>query len=57
MQSLRLTTYQGKQIDVAFNPHSRRWERIDPESELMPGETPIRMYWANALARYVTIPD
>jgi len=57
MQGLMLTTYQGLTMLVSFNPATRQWERIYPESELMPGECPITMYWSRSLGRYVTIPD
>ena len=57
MQSLMLTTNQGPRILVAYNPTTRQWERIYPESELLPGEEPITMYWCQSAGRYVTIPD
>ena len=57
MQGLMLTTCQGQQIRVSYNPITRHWERIYPESELMPGENPITLYWANGLGRYVSIPN
>ena len=41
---------------VAFNPLSRRYEEVCPESELMPGETIIRMCYHRSAGRYVTIP-
>ena len=50
-------TYEGQTKLVAFNPIDRRWETVYPESELMPGETPIMLYWCNSAKRYFSIPD
>lgn len=40
---------------VAFNPASRRYEEVYPESELA-GEQVITMYWCQSAERYVTVP-
>lgn len=41
---------------VAFNPITRRYEEVYPESEL--GDEPvITMYWCRAAGCYVTIPE
>lgn len=41
---------------VAFNPATRRYEEVTPESE-MAGEKVITMYWCRAAGCYVTIPE
>ena len=41
---------------VAFNPATRRYEEVYPESE-MAGEQIITMYWCRAAGCYVTIPE
>ena len=49
------TSYDGDRIEVAWNPLTRRWERVYPESELGDQE-PTVMYWCRSAGRYVTIP-
>lgn len=39
----------------AFNPITRRYEEVDPESETGDDQV-ITMYWCQAAGRYVTIP-
>jgi hypothetical protein len=33
-----------------------KWEFIDPEGELIPGETIVKLYYCKRLDGYVTIP-
>jgi len=41
---------------VAFNPISRRFEEVWPESETG-DDTVITMYWCQSAGRYVTVPE
>lgn len=49
------TTYDGPEIEVAWNAHTRRWERVYPETELG-GQSTITMFWCRFAERYITIP-
>ncbi len=52
------TTFYGEStIEVAWNPHHRRFEPIYPESEGYDEATRIEMTWCPAAGRYVTIPN
>jgi hypothetical protein len=48
--------YQGDELWSAINPLTGKRELIDPEGELMPGETIIKLYYCKPLDGYVTIP-
>ena len=48
--------YQGDQLWSAVNPLTGNREIIDPESELVSGETIIKLYYCKQLDGYVTIP-
>lgn len=41
---------------VAFNPATRRYEDVYPESELA-GEQVITMYWCQSAGMYMTVPE
>lgn len=51
-----MTTRTTDTINVAFNPATRRYEEVYPESE-MAGEQIIAMYWCQSAERYVTVPE
>ena len=51
-----LTRYQGRTIDVAMNPVTKRVEIVYPEDEVPAGHT-ITMHWSNSLERYISIPE
>ncbi len=51
-----MTTYAGPRIEVAWNPATRRWEDIWPESEGYDWERKIPMVWCLSAGRDVTIP-
>jgi hypothetical protein len=48
--------YQGDEIWSAVSPASGKREMIDPEGELIPGETIIKRYWCKRLDGYVSVP-
>ena len=48
--------YQGDEIWSAVNPAGGKRELIDPESEFLPGETIVKLYYCKRLDGYVTIP-
>jgi hypothetical protein len=48
--------YQGDELWSAVNPMTGKREPIDPEGELIPGETIIKLYYCRHLDGYVTIP-
>jgi hypothetical protein len=48
--------YQGDQLWTAVNPSTGKREIVDPEGELIPGETIIKLYYCKRLDGYVTIP-
>lgn len=41
---------------VCFNPNTRRYEEVFPESETGDAEI-ITMYWCQSAGRYVTVPE
>jgi hypothetical protein len=51
-----LTTKTDNVIEVAYNPATRRIEQVFPEDEVFEDDV-FKMYWANSLGRYVSIPD
>ncbi len=51
-----LATFIGTRIEVAWNPATRRWEDIWPESEGYYDVPRIPMVWCRSAGRYVTIP-
>jgi hypothetical protein len=48
--------YQGDELWSAVNPITGIRELIDPEGELIPGETIIKLYYCKRLDGYVTVP-
>jgi hypothetical protein len=48
--------YQGDELWTAVNPITGQRELIDPEGELIPGETIVKLYYCKRLDGYVTIP-
>jgi hypothetical protein len=48
--------YQGDELWTAVNPINGKREPVDPEGELIPGETIIKVYYCKRLDGYVTIP-
>ncbi len=44
-------------IEVAWNPYTRRFEPIYPESEGYDEVNRIEMFWCRSAGRYVTIPN
>ena len=48
--------YQGNELWAAMNPSTGKREIIDPEGELIPGETIVKLYYCKRLDGYVTIP-
>ena len=53
---MNITGYQGDELWTAVNPSTDKREIIDPEGELIPGETIVKLYYCNWLDGYVTIP-
>ncbi len=53
---LRLKRHSTR-IEVAWNPYTRRFEPIYPESEGYDEAERIEMTWCPAAGRYVTIPN
>jgi hypothetical protein len=51
------TNYGESTIEVAWNPYTRRFEPIYPESEGYDEAHRIEMTWCPAAGRYVTIPN
>ncbi len=43
-------------IFKAFNQMTRKFEEVTAESELLPGQTVIRMFWCQSADRFVTVP-
>lgn len=41
---------------VAFNAFSKRYDEIEPESEIVPGMIIIKMFWSAGAGDYVTVP-
>jgi hypothetical protein len=41
---------------TVIRPLTRKREIVDPEGELLPGETVIKLYYCKRLDGYVTIP-
>jgi hypothetical protein len=48
--------YQGDELWTAVNPLTGKRGLVDPESELIPGETIVKLYYNKRLDGYVTIP-
>jgi hypothetical protein len=48
--------YKGEELWSAINPATNKREVIDPEGELIPGETIVKLYYCKRLDGYVTIP-
>jgi len=48
--------YHGDELWSAVNPMTRKRELVDPEGELIPGETIVKLYYCKRLDSYVTIP-
>ena len=48
--------YQGAELWSAVNSLTGKRELIDPEGELIPGETIIKLYYCKQLDCYATIP-
>ena len=48
--------YQGDELWSAVNPLTGERELVDPEGELIPGETIIKFFYCKRLDGYVTIP-
>jgi hypothetical protein len=48
--------YQGDELWSAVNPVTGKRELVDPESEFIPGETIVKLYYCKRLDGYVTIP-
>jgi hypothetical protein len=46
----------GAVREVAFNPCTRRWEVVYPESEIPEGTTLITQFWCRSCSCWVTIP-
>ena len=53
---MKIYGYQGDELWTAVNPVSGKWEIIDPEGELIPGESIVKLYYCKRLDGYVTIP-
>ena len=48
--------YHGDELWSAANPASGKRELVDPEGELLPGETIVKLYYCKRLDGYVTVP-
>lgn len=48
--------YQGDQLWTALSLITGKREFVDPEGELIPGETIVKLYYSKRLDGYVTIP-
>jgi hypothetical protein len=48
--------YQGDELWSAVNTLTGKQELVDPEGELIPGETIIKFFYCKRLDGYVTIP-
>ena len=48
--------YQGDELWTAVNRATGKREIIDPEAELITGETIVKLYYCKRLDGYVTIP-
>jgi len=48
--------YQGDELWSAVDPISGKRELVDPEGELIAGETIVKLYYCKRLDGYVTIP-
>ncbi len=48
--------YEGDELWTAANPATGKRETVDPEGELIPGETIMKLYYCKQLGSYVTIP-
>jgi hypothetical protein len=48
--------YQGDELWSVVDPLTGKRELIDPEGELIPDETIIKLYYCKRLDGYVTIP-
>ena len=48
--------YQGDELWTAVNALTGKRELVDPEGELIPGETIIKFFYCKRLDGYVTIP-
>jgi len=47
--------YQGNELWSAISPLTGKREIIDPEGELIPGETIVKLYYCKRLDGYVTV--
>ena len=41
--------YQGDELCTAVNSLTGKWELVDPEYELIPGETILKLYYCKRL--------
>lgn len=48
--------YQGDELWTAVNRATGKREIIDPEGELIEGETIVKLYYCKRLDGYVTVP-
>ena len=48
--------YQGDELWTAVSPATGKREFVDPEGELIAGETIVKLYYCKRLDGYVTIP-
>lgn len=43
-------------IYIAWNPLTKKFEHVDPESEIAPDAMVIPLFWVESIQRYVTVP-
>ena len=48
--------YKGDELWTAMNPLSGKRQIVDPEGELIPGETIIKLYYWKRVDSYVSVP-